>query len=288
MQVRSNAKEQSKSRNKMYMTCKERVDEENCNNWECLKKYLNGSFDQKQGLIVELHEKDCLSSMNQRNHFPYHSYLKNKKKKLIVADPYIISKEIKDCNKKHKISLNISFNDAKSFFQLTETVSINGKKPKEKTQRKGNLEDTTAKILESKHNSLYDKMHASRAPAKSHKLSPPSPFHAYLTGQRRKKLVESKSEMKSQQEVHEPAANTECRAKIYIGQQHFPLSIYERSTYCTNLHRIQQHRPRLPNICATNQKSHQQVSPHSAQMQRAEVRDRLCQGQKGTRCHSER
>eukprot|EP00826_Nyctotherus_ovalis_P037709 TRINITY_DN3463_c0_g1_i8.p2 TRINITY_DN3463_c0_g1~~TRINITY_DN3463_c0_g1_i8.p2 ORF type:complete len:108 (+),score=20.83 TRINITY_DN3463_c0_g1_i8:860-1183(+) len=94
MQVRSNAKEQSKSRNKMYMTCKERVDEENCNNWECLKKYLNGSFDQKQGLIVELHEKDCLSSMNQRNHFPYHSYLKNKKKKLIVADPYIIPKAV--------------------------------------------------------------------------------------------------------------------------------------------------------------------------------------------------
>jgi len=216
-----------KSRNKLS-TPNQDTNISKPNNWIYLKEYLNVNFDQTQNLIIKLYEEGLTSKPNRRMHnFPYHSYLKHRKNKLAVIDPYIVTTETKKYNKRHKISSDISNNPKNS--RLIKTV-LSGNNKELRIWYKESLEDTTAKILENKYSSLYEKLQQECIPTKQ--LKHTSPFHDYLTKQRKKRVIIVKKEKTNKIPTNVREHKEEdTKEKIYIGQEIFPLSIYERSMY---------------------------------------------------------
>eukprot|EP00826_Nyctotherus_ovalis_P002017 TRINITY_DN10383_c0_g3_i1.p1 TRINITY_DN10383_c0_g3~~TRINITY_DN10383_c0_g3_i1.p1 ORF type:complete len:251 (+),score=62.35 TRINITY_DN10383_c0_g3_i1:213-965(+) len=213
----------NRGRNVVYIAKRESGREDVKDNWEQLKDYLRESVSRTDELMQRQNKRS--NSTKRSEFFPYHSYLKNKRE-LPMFNPYIISTEAKLRNTKYKITIPA----VKPLLEL-KSKEIACKDDKAVKSMSVECRTTTARVLREKYKSLYEKLEARETPTRLSKNSL-SPFHSYIKEQCKMKTQALKCMKKDvrkvsvRETVHK---KHEDESKLYIGEENFPLSAYERS-----------------------------------------------------------
>ena len=214
---------------------------QSCDVWNYLKDYVsNNSSKHSQQNTSKVKEEIHLSESKYRtDSFPYHSYLKHKKNELELANLYIITTGAKyrtkiDEGKVHNSSKKRSYELSKpnkSVF-TRENKNVN----EITTLCRNNLASTTAKILNDRYKTFYDKieMDTIKSPSKISKVQTISPFHNYLEDLHKRKAMAINLRRKNHIEITSPKQTNKIQKEndkevVYIGSEDFPLSVYERS-----------------------------------------------------------